>query len=168
MRAVYIEIVATIVIGVWALSRLIWPIGNTAERHAPALSPPQTYCPVCGTTIELGSMTCPRCKADIDEWDEKGFVERLIGALRHPLADVRTRAIIVLGNRREKSAEQPLVDCAMAHAADIVEGIAIVSSLWRIREGEGTSWALEKLAENHPAHAVREAAKEALAELAAS
>jgi hypothetical protein len=89
----------------------------------------------------------------------------LIEALKHPLSDIRMRAIIVLGKRRECTAEQALVDCAMAYPSDVVQGLEIANSLRLIREGETTSWALEKLAKDHPAHAVREAAATALKQL---
>jgi len=125
----------------------------------------RTYCPVCAAPIGPDAKNCPRCKADIDEWDRKNFVEKLIDALTHPLSEVRMRAIIVLGNRREKRAEQPLADCAFAHPKDVVQGLEIVSSLQRIRKGDPPSLALERLAKHHPARAVRKAAERALKDL---
>jgi hypothetical protein len=125
----------------------------------------KTYCPVCAERIEPSAKSCPRCSANLDEWSRKGFVDKLIGALDHPLYDVRMRAIIVLGKRREKSAERALVDCAMRHRADVVQGLEIVKSLRLIREGEATSWALDKLAKHHPARAVRQPAAKALESL---
>ncbi len=125
----------------------------------------QTYCPVCAASIGRNARNCPRCKADIDAWDRKNFVEKLTEALRHPLSEVRMRAIIVLGNRRERSAEQPLVDCARAHPKDVVQGLEIVNSLTLIREAAPPSRALERLAKDHPARAVRKAAEQAVKNL---
>ena len=125
----------------------------------------QSYCPVCAAPIGHDARNCPRCKADIDEWDSKNFVEKLIEALRHPLSEVRMRAIIVLGNRQERTAEQPLVDCAFAHPQDVVQGLEIVNSLRLIRKADLPSTALERLAKDHPARAVRKAAERALANL---
>lgn len=125
----------------------------------------QSYCPVCAALMGSDAKSCPRCKADIEEWDRKNFVEKLIGALKHPLTDVRMRAIVVLGKRREKAAEDVLTDCAFAYPKDVVQGIEIVNSLRRIRDGDPPSGALEKIAKGHPARAVRKAAEGALSQL---
>jgi hypothetical protein len=138
---------------------------RTGQPRNDGMATQHTYCPVCGASIQPDATNCPRCNADIDEWNRKGFVEKLIEALKHPLSDIRMRAIIVLGKRRERSAEQALVDCAMAYPSDVVQGLEVVNSLRLIREGESTSWALEKLAKDHLAHAIREAAVMALKQL---
>lgn len=134
-----------------ALYLLVTRSGDQAGRpHSDGIATQQAYCPVCGTSIQADATNCPRCNADIDEWNKKGFVEKLIETLKHPLSDIRMRAIIVLGKRRERAAEQALVDCAMAYPSDVVQGLEIVNSLRLIREGETTSWALEKLAKIIP------------------
>ena len=125
----------------------------------------QTFCPVCAAPVGRDARNCPRCKADIDKWDRKNFVEKLIEALRHPFSEVRMRAIIVLGKRRESGAEQSLVNCACAHPKDVVQGLEIVNSLRLIRKGNPPSHALERLAKDHPARAVRKAAERALKNL---
>lgn len=122
----------------------------------------KSYCPVCAGPIEAQAARCPRCRADLEAWSRKGFADKLIGALDHPLYDIRMRAIIVLGKRREKAAERALVACALKHPADVVQGLAIVNSLRLIRGREGPSRALDALARRHPARAVRDAAAKAL------
>jgi hypothetical protein len=121
------------------------------------------YCPVCSKPLSYDAKTCPSCSADIEAWNRKNFVEKLIGALKHPLADIRMRAIIVLGKRRAVSAEGPLVECALAHPIDVIEGLAIVESLRKIREASASDAALQTLTTEHPGEAVRRAAKAALA-----
>jgi hypothetical protein len=120
------------------------------------------YCPVCGKPLSYDAKECPNCSADIAEWNKQGFVEKLIGALSHPLSDIRMRAIIVLGNRRETSAQEPLVECALRYPVDVLQGIAVVNSLTLIREISRSSVSLQRLAQDHPARAVRQAALEAL------
>lgn len=72
------------------------------------------------------------------------------------------RAIITLGWRGDARAVQPLLEAALSHPVDVVEGLAIVESLAGLgRTGHG---ALGALGERHPAHAVREAARRRLRE----
>lgn len=120
------------------------------------------FCPVCASPIAGSAANCARCSAAIDAWDFQSFVDKLIGALRHPLADIRMRAIIVLGRRRERAAEGPLAKCALDHPSDVVQGLAVVQSLHSICANGQASQALERLAAEHPARAVRAAAREAI------
>lgn len=123
------------------------------------------FCPKCYRQIPAHAGLCPHCHASLCEWEKKTYSQRLIDALGHPLADVRMRAIIALGLRGDKAAEARLVDCALQHPIDIVEGLEIVNSLRLIRDKEsGDSW-LQILADRHPARAVRTAAAGILREL---
>jgi hypothetical protein len=72
------------------------------------------------------------------------------------------RAIIALGWQGEPDAASALVDCALRHPVDVVEGLEIVRSLARIEGRHPGVGALERLLELHPAHAVRAAALRAL------
>jgi HEAT repeat protein len=121
------------------------------------------WCPSCYAPMSIQAEACPTCQASLGAWWEKSYAERLILALQHPLADVRMRAIITLGLRRERAAEPALVECAWRHPADVTEGLEIVNSLRRIREGGSDTAALRRLLE-HPARGVRRAAREALGE----
>lgn len=73
------------------------------------------FCPCCYAQIPASQTVCEACHADLRSWNAQSYAERLIQALGHPLADVRMRAIIALGWRREKSAERALVECALRH-----------------------------------------------------
>lgn len=90
------------------------------------------------------------------------YGDKLIGALKHPLAEVRMRAIITLGWRGDGRAALPLLEIALSHPVDVVEGLAIVESLAGL--GLSGQTALAALVERHPAHAVREAARARLRE----
>lgn len=76
------------------------------------------------------------------------------------------RAIIALGWHGEAEAVPALVDCALRHPIDVIEGLEIVRSLSHIQTHHLR--ALEVLAENHPAHAVRAAARRAQCRIARS
>lgn len=68
------------------------------------------------------------------------------------------RAIIALGLRKDITAATALVDCALCHPVDVLEGLEIVKTL-QAMAGEGPAvLALAHLARKHPAHAVRQAA----------
>jgi len=121
------------------------------------------FCPRCYAQIPFEAGICPSCGASLDDWHAKSYVERLILALGHPLADVRMRAIIALGLRREAAAANPLRDCALRHVTDVIEALEIVNSLPLIRGGGGDD-ALRALAARHPARAVRQAAERVLVE----
>lgn len=120
------------------------------------------YCLHCFAELSAASEVCSSCGANPAEMPGN-YVQGLIHALYHPLADVRMRAIIALGLRGETQAAEELADCALRHPIDLIEGLEIVDSLRRIAEAAGQRAALARIAQAHPAHAVRQAAIEALA-----
>ncbi len=122
------------------------------------------YCIHCFAEIAPEARQCPFCGVEFQEWARSlDYETRLIHALGHPLADVRMRAIIALGKRGDQQAAAALVRCALRHPIDVVEGLEIVDSVRRLRPGGVRSKALGCLARDHPAHAVRHAAAQALA-----
>lgn len=123
---------------------------------------PQQICLACFHLIPVEAQTCPRCGADLTAFSAQNYADKLIAALDHPLSEVRIRAIIALGWRGEERAAQPLLDLALRHPVDVVEGLAVLESL----SGMGVEGriAMAELAQRHRAHAVREAAGRALDE----
>lgn len=121
------------------------------------------YCPNCFARISIEAKFCPACGTDITALSERDYRDKLIHALRHPLSDVRLRAIIALGLRADEQAADALVACALSHSTDVVEGLAIIDSLKRIPTLSIRRQSLATLAEQHAAHAVRVAAQQALA-----
>lgn len=73
------------------------------------------------------------------------------------------RAIIALGRRGEVDAARALVECALRHPRDVVEGLEVLRSLNRLEAGQPRMAALRMLAQRHPANAIKEAAARALA-----
>lgn len=130
------------------------------DRFTVAGRSPPTYCPACFAQIPAEAAACPACGQDLARLSHRDYREKLLAALHHPLADVRLRAIIALGWRREPEAAQALAECALRHPIDVVQGLEVVESL-RIIDGDPGREALERLARDHPAHAVRARAEEA-------
>jgi HEAT repeat protein len=116
------------------------------------------YCLSCFSLIPAGAEICPVCGARADAFTALDYREKLVHALLHPLDDVRMRAIIALGLRGEAETANALVECALRHPADVVEGLEIVRSLARVKDAGAGRDALAMLRDRHPAHAVREEA----------
>ena len=72
------------------------------------------------------------------------------------------RAIIALGMRHESGTALPLAECALRHPLDVVGGIEIIYALKIFGTSIEGLHALEILANQHAAHAVRIAARIAL------
>lgn len=117
----------------------------------------QQICPACFRLIPAVANVCPDCGADIAALSARGYRDKLLATLAHPLDDVRMRAIIALGWRGEPDTADALADCALRHPVDVMEALAVVDALTRL--GEPGRDAIARLAANHPAHAVREAAR---------
>jgi HEAT repeat protein len=133
--------------------------------HEESLMRQLAFCPNCYARIPVDAAICPHCRATLNDWQEKAYPDRLIDALGHPLSEVRMRAIIALGWRKERTAEKPLVDCALRHPIDVIEGLEIVNSLNLIRDSGSDDTALRFLSLHHAARAVRTMAAEILREL---
>lgn len=119
-------------------------------------------CPECFSEVHDGAR-CPGCGTNIEAaLRGTDYTSRLIAALGHPLDDVRMRAIIALGARRETQAADPLLALARRTPLDVVQNLEIVNSLHQLPPSPTRTHALRQLAERHPAHAVRVAATRAL------
>ena len=145
------------------------PIHRTAARvDAPEerdVSEHPGFCPGCFAPLIQEAVVCPACGARMVDMTGRDYREKLVHALRHPLADVRMRAIIALGLRGEPETADALVECALRYPTDVVAGQEIVRSLTRLNRNDARRIALTTLQACHPARAVRGAAKRALAKL---
>jgi HEAT repeat protein len=118
------------------------------------------FCPGCFAEAGLADRPCPRRGGVAPAWEARpGYTARLIHALRYPHPEARRGAIITLGNRRDVRAALPLAECALAHALDSVQGMAIVCSLGKLPDGPARAAALARLA-GHSARAIRRAVAE--------
>lgn len=114
------------------------------------------FCPACFGRIDADARVCPKCAADLAALSERDHLDKLLGALDHPLAGVRLRAVVALGWRADPQGAGALERLTLRHPADVVEGLAVVDALARL--GAAGLASLDRLAARHPAHAVREAA----------
>ena len=113
------------------------------------------YCTNCFSLIPAEAETCPVCGERLARLSAQDYRVKLLHALDHPLDDVRMRAIIALGLRRETATAQPLAECALRHPIDVVVGMEIVKALKHFPASAERRRALETLAQSHAAHAVR-------------
>ncbi len=125
-------------------------------------TPRAGYCPQCFTSLAWSAQRCPRCGADLVAWSRLPYGQRLIHALQHPLAEVRMRAILALGARRDSEASAALAACALRHPADVVESLEVVHSLSLMPDSGQRRDALLRLIDMHAGHAVCEAARAVL------
>lgn len=125
----------------------------------------EAYCLHCFEMLPACVEVCPHCGNNLIEQHQQSYAVRLTNALAHPLADVRMRVIIALGLRGEAQAAEELAACSLRHPVDVVEGLEIVRSLARISETIRQRSALARIAQEHPAHAVRQAALGVLEDL---
>jgi hypothetical protein len=119
---------------------------------------------MCFEPLPEAAAACAACGASLADCSARGYRDKLIAALKHPLADVRMRVVHALGLRRDVQAAPALVDCAMAHPVDVVQGLLIVGALARIHAQDPATGALERIAAEHPSRPVAEAARRWLAE----
>ena len=123
----------------------------------------KSFCINCFSMMPRGAATCPACGKEAVALASRNYHEKLLCALHHPLADVRMRAVIALGLRRDAEAARDLVECALRHPTDVVEALEIVKSLEMLPAGQPRYEALRDLCERHPASVVRIAAMAAIA-----
>ena len=70
------------------------------------------FCPVCWKEVKRENWRCPRCGANITEYERKGYEEKLINALNHPERETVGRAVWILGKLKSVKAIRPLKDLA--------------------------------------------------------
>lgn len=134
-----------------------------ASGEKSATAEEKVFCLVCFERIPASLTLCPRCGEEVRGAALRSYTQRLIAALGHPIREVRMRAIIALGLRRERKAAAALVRCAFRNYRDPVEGLEIVRTLGRILNNDPVKSPLRSLALDHPNRIVRRAARAALA-----
>ena len=70
--------------------------------------PTRVIIPALAAVLLLGLFGCSRTIDDIAKWKAKGNVEKLIGALEDPLAEIRQEAAAALGELKAPAAVDPL------------------------------------------------------------
>ena len=133
------------------------PAEQAPAKPADAVGYP--FCPTCFRDLAPGETVCSACGTDVRAWTRETPVDaRLIQNLQHPDAGVRLAAVVSLGDRQAPDAAQPLVESALAHPDDIMQGLETAVALARLPLGDPRTAGLTRLQE-HPAEAVRAAAQ---------
>ncbi len=120
------------------------------------------YCPNCWSFVEEGEKICRKCRAEIEQLDQKGFFEKVINALNHSERTARLRAAYILGELGDRRAIK-----AFAKVLDKPRGIKDVFFIEMIAiafgklDGEETLPILIRLMD-HPSFLVRRVALDSL------
>lgn len=102
-------------------------------------SGPVYFCWTCYGQVQRAAGRCPHCGGQIAPPRRADYAERLIWALRHPLAEVRLSAAEVLGRRQEARAVPALRDLVFAEHTDPYLAAAALDALVRIQGIEASS-----------------------------
>lgn len=120
-----------------------------------------SYCTRCWAEVDTSMKQCPRCGADLTQ-DQRSYVEKIMGALEHPLPEARVRACWLLGTNHVDSASERLMEVARQDE-DLFVRRAAVEALGHLRAPKVVPF-LESLA-NSEDHWVSRSAKEGLSRL---
>jgi len=120
------------------------------------------FCPHCWSRVRENEKICPDCKAEIFPLDQRSYFEKLVGALRHPVATTRMRAAYILGEIGDKRGIKPLVKVIGQswQTESLFFLREIVIALGKI-DGDEVVPALVHLLD-HPSFLIREAALKSL------
>jgi len=120
---------------------------------------PTFWCPFCWHAMASPTEQCPVCCADLARYTRLPYEEKLLLALRHPIAENRMIAIEILG-RIGYAPAVPLLARVLREDGDPYLLRAAVVALARI--GNHEARALLEQATSHVSVIVRQAAAEAL------
>lgn len=103
---------------------------------------------------------CPHCRHNIFSWDVKTFKDKLLQALSHPEPMTQMRAVYLLGEKKSKSALEPLTRLFRQTKNPFLQS-EIIDALGKIGGSEAVSPLIEAL--YHSSFIVRGEAAKALA-----
>lgn len=114
-------------------------------------------CAGCWQPLEAGGERCPRCGRPVAADDAASYEERLLGALEHPVPEVRMLAVQILGHRKSTKAVPALVTLLNDEHSDFYLQREALLALARI----GSPEALQavRAAHSHPSRLVRDLAR---------
>ena len=70
------------------------------------------FCPACWTALSASDTRCRACGAEIEGLSSRPYSRKLLGALNHPIGEVRERAAELLGEVGGREAYGPLIRIA--------------------------------------------------------
>lgn len=116
------------------------------------------FCPECWAVTHEGDSICPNCGATLDDFHNLAYEEKLLAALRHPIAERRMMAAQVLGNINSRRAlPEFLILCGDEHA-DYFFLREVLLAAAKIRHPDRD--AVLACAARHPSHLVSKLAGE--------
>ena len=119
------------------------------------------FCPSCWGECETQEKVCPKCGADLESFDKRGFSEKLISALRHPEPLTAVRAAWILGQIKEKAAVPQLIE-VLSSSPDPYLQEAAALALGKIGDSKAADVLAKKLSDSGSYLIVRIASAKAL------
>ncbi|GMV37677.1 MAG: hypothetical protein AMXMBFR61_21850 [Fimbriimonadales bacterium] len=126
--------------------------GNVVSR-AVALT---WFCPYCWREVSEDDVGCPHCNANLRTHLDLPYQQKLVLALKHPLAQTRMTVIRLLGELGAKDAVPALAE-RFSETSDYYELRAILTAAHKIEGDEAA--ALIRGALDHPSALVRRVAQ---------
>ena len=123
------------------------------------------FCPACWEIVEKDQGLCPYCGHSLDDISLADFDDKLIAALRHPVAERKIMAAQVLGNRQCERALPEFVKILAGDEKNYFFLRAILLAVARIDSPDREN--ILSLAINHPSELVSQLAAELLADIRA-
>lgn len=62
------------------------------------------FCPSCWRGISDKIIFCPYCQYDLRKFNSLSYEEKLIGALKHPIKEIRRLIIFIIGLKKVRKA----------------------------------------------------------------
>lgn len=119
------------------------------------------YCPRCWKEIPPGTAVCPYCQASIEASAAETFLDKLIGALWHPVPSKAALAAHILGRLGDPRAVEPLLG-AFDRTRDPEVQEAAVRALGELGDPHAVALLSRVLKESNMFITLRVAAAEAL------
>jgi HEAT repeat protein len=84
------------------------------------------YCPSCWTEVGNASV-CPACGAELRQFSDESYEEKLIRALHHPEPTVPIRVAAILGELHSRAAVEPLIEMALSSTDPYIQEAAVTA-----------------------------------------
>ena len=84
------------------------------------------YCPSCWTEVGKASV-CPACGAELRQFSDESYEEKLIRALHHPEPTVPIRVARILGELHSRAAVEPLIEMALSSTDPYIQEAAVTA-----------------------------------------
>jgi HEAT repeat protein len=119
------------------------------------------FCPACWKEVPERTPICPHCGASLEERPREAFVEKLVGALRHPIGFQAATAAMTLGRLKDPRGVNSLLEVFdRTRDPEVHE-----SAIWALGELRAAPRLVELLDDPHVFLTLRIGCTEALAKI---